>query len=105
MRPKDRAEAARIDAALAEYHEIVRPLPGIQNPARRTAFLEQFFESVHRVRYIRVGVLGRDLSPLRSDPRSELFDPIKAAAFHARAGDHDEACWMVFLFTHFGKNL
>src|SRR5690242_11581926 len=110
MRPRDRAEAERIDAALAAYHRTNRPLAGIQDPVRRTAFLEQLMESVHRVKYIARGVLfrrdqERQLAAQRLDPHSDLFDPIKGAAIRAREGDLDEACWLVFLFTHFGKNL
>lgn len=105
MRPRDRAEAQRIDAALTAYHNNVRPLPGIQPAANRTAFLDQFFESIHRVQYISRGVLARDIDPRRADPSSDLFDPVKAAALAARQGHHDEACWLVFYFAHFGKNL
>ena len=61
-------------------------------------------ESIHRVRYV-ARVLERDISVHRTDPASDLFDPIKAAALHARHGRHDEACWLVFLSVHFGKSL
>jgi hypothetical protein len=110
MRPRDRSEAERIDAVLAAYHRYNRPLSGIQSPSRRTAFLEQLIESIHRVQYIDRGVLHRrdqerQLAPQRLDPNSYLFDPIKGAAIRAGEGDHDEACWLVFMFTHFGKNL
>jgi len=110
MRPRDQAEAARIGAILDTYHTNNRALPGIQDVARRTAFLEQLLESIHRVQYIERGVLRRrdqerQLAPQRLDPNSDLFDPLKGAAIRARAGDHDEACWLVFLFTHFGKHL
>ncbi|MFL5330245.1 MAG: hypothetical protein ACJ8C4_15195 [Gemmataceae bacterium] len=110
MRPRDQKEAARIDKVLANFHSDVRALPGIQLSARRTAFLEQVLESIHRVQYIERGVLrrrdvDRKLAHQRLDPNSDLFDPIKASAIYARDGEHDEACWQVFLFTHFGKNL
>jgi hypothetical protein len=29
---------------------------------------------------------------------------VKAAVLHRDAGDFDEACWMLFLFVHFGKH-
>ena len=105
MRPRDNAEAARIDGALADFHHRVRPLPGIQDPTQRAVFLAQFFESIHRVRYIARGVLERDIAPCRTNPSSDLFDPIKGAALRMRGGEHDEACWLVFIFAHFGKNL
>ncbi len=104
MRPRDLVECRRIDAALEGFHKTIRPLPGIQPKKRRAAYLEQFFESIHRVKYV-TRILQRDICPLRIDPNSDLFDPVKAAALSARQGDHDEACWLVFLFTHFGKNL
>src|SRR4051812_2858211 len=110
MRLRDRAEAARIDAVLTNFHLNTRPLPGIQDPANRECFVEQVLESIHRVDFIRRGVLFRGNEPRvldarRTDPTSDLFDPIKAAAIRAREGDHDEACWLIFLFTHFGMHL
>jgi hypothetical protein len=110
MRNRDLEESARIEAILDEHHSTTRPLPGIQPPARRRAFMEQMVESIHRVQYIERGVMlkrgePRDLDPRRADPASDLFDPIKAAAIRCRQGEHDEACWFVFLFTHFGKHL
>lgn len=104
MRPKDEAEAERIDAALKRFHKNGHPLPGIQAAKNRAAFLEQVMESIHRVRYV-ARVLERDISPLRADPSSDLFDPIKAAALLARDGEHDEACWLVYLSVYFGKSL
>jgi hypothetical protein len=104
MRPRDEAEAARLDAVLTRFHDTRRPLPGIQPSAYRTAFLNQLFDSIHRVRYI-ARILTRDICDHRANPGSELFDPIKAAALRARQGQHDEACWLVCLSVHFGKHL
>jgi Alpha-glutamyl/putrescinyl thymine pyrophosphorylase clade 3 len=110
MRPRDLSEQARLDGILRAHHQTRRTLPGIEPPARRRIFLEQLLESIHRVQYIERGILckgaaERPLHPDRANPASDLFDPLKAAALHSRAGVHDEACWLVFLFTHFGKNL
>jgi hypothetical protein len=33
-----------------------------------------------------------------------MFDPLKAAILYHRNGDQDEAFWLVFLSTHFGKH-
>ncbi len=81
----------------------VRRLPGIQAPVRRAVFLSQVIESVHRVRYISA-VGRRDIAQGRSDPNNHLFDPLRAAILHQRAGNIDEACWLVFLSVHFGKH-
>lgn len=110
VRPRDHDEAERIDAALTNFHNSVRRLPGIQGAAERAAFLDQLFDSIHRVQFIERGVLcrrgePRDLNPDRANPASDLFDPVRAAAIRTAEGEHDEACWFVFLFAHFGKNL
>lgn len=105
IRPRDREDAERIDAALTEFDASVRRLSGIRAQARRAAFMDQVFDSIHRVQFIQRGILGRPLDPDRINPASDLFDPVRAAAICARRGDHDEACWLVFLFAHFGKNL
>jgi hypothetical protein len=72
--------------------------------------MEHLFESIHRVQYVERGILRkgtaqRALDPNRANPASDLFDPIKAAAVRSTQGEHDEACWFVFIFTHFGNNL
>jgi Alpha-glutamyl/putrescinyl thymine pyrophosphorylase clade 3 len=103
VRPRDRALIGRLDAGLGSYHQLVRPLRGIQSAATRQVFLEQMAESVHRVAYVRV-VAQRPISPLRADPASSLFDPIKAAILHHRWGRVDEAFWLIFVFVHFGKH-
>ncbi len=103
VRPKDRHCADALDAALAEFDAQVRRLPGIQSVARRQSFLEQLIESIHRVRYVAV-IRGRPLSPLRGDPRSDLFDPLKAAILRGREGNIEEAFWLVFIFVHFGRS-
>lgn len=45
-----------------------------------------------------------DISPERGNPFSNLFDPIRAAVLHMRNGDYDQAVWMTFIQTHFGKH-
>jgi hypothetical protein len=103
MRPKDRDEAARIDAALTAFHDNTQALPGIRSRARRAAFLEQLFESRHRVQYI-ARILTRDVSDKRANPASDFFYPTKAAILRARQGQHDDACWLVYLSVHFGRH-
>jgi hypothetical protein len=64
----------------------------------------QMVASIRRLDYSEV-IRTRDTSPDRADPNNRLFDPERAAVFHMRAGHVDEAFWLVFLITHFGKNL
>lgn len=103
MRPPDAAEAERLSAALSEYEDAHGVLPGIVAAENRTSFIEQVVESERRRRFVRQ-LATLDLSPLRADPTSVLFDPLKAAVIRQRMGQVDEAFWMVFLFVQFGRS-
>ena len=103
MRPQDRSLARQLDSELRAFDRQNRPLPGINVPANRDAFLEQLIESIRRIKYISV-IDARNLSDLRLDGSSDFFDPLKAAVLRKRQGQIDEAFWLVFLSVHFGKN-
>lgn len=103
MRPKESSLARQLDAGLRTFDQQKRPLPGVRATANREAFVEQIVESIRRIRYVSV-IIKRELSDLRADPSSDLFDPLKAAVLHRRQGNIEEAFWLVFLFVHFGKN-
>jgi hypothetical protein len=102
VRPREQAKAIELERELASLQRRL-PMPGIEDPRARTALVEQLVESLRRVRYVSV-VASRPISQLRADPASELFDPVLAAILQQDGGDYDEACWLVFLSVHFGKN-
>ena len=77
-------------------------LPGIGAEENKAALLEQLVESVRRVDYVSA-IASRPISANRADPGSDYFDPIRAAVLKAQAGNMDEASWLIFLATHFGK--
>jgi Alpha-glutamyl/putrescinyl thymine pyrophosphorylase clade 3 len=103
VRTKDTKLAGQLASALQSFQQQKLPLPGIRSSACRDALIEQIIESIHRIKYIEL-MRKRDISPLRPNPTSDLFDPLKAAVFHQRQGNLDEAFWLVFLSVHFGKN-
>ena len=103
VRPRDQELAQRLEFGLCTFDKEKRPLYGIRDPVKRDVLVEQLLESIHRVKYVSV-VRARKLSGRRADPNDELFDPLKAAILHQRAGHIDEAFWLVFLFVHFGKH-
>jgi len=104
VRPGKRHLAARLEEQLRRYEGDVEPLPGIEgDPVRRTVLVEQLVESVRRVRFVQT-VGKREISAIRQDPGSDLFDPIRAAALAKEQGDIEEAFWLVFLLVHFGKH-
>lgn len=102
MKMRDQARLARLDDALLAFSAERHPLPGVADAHRRRVLLEQLIDSLHRVEYPK-RLIERSMSPRRADPLdAEYFDPIKAAAYHRSQGAHDEACWLIFLFVHFG---
>jgi Alpha-glutamyl/putrescinyl thymine pyrophosphorylase clade 3 len=102
--PLRQTVAARLEAGLASFSANQIALPGMADPAAKATLAMQMVASLRRLEYSRI-ITTRDISPDRADPESPLFDPERAAVFHMRAGRLDEAFWLVFLITHFGKNL
>jgi hypothetical protein len=93
----------RSNDALAAYEINVGPLPGIETNECRGSFVRQLVDSVRRNVYVG-HIVDADLSPLRRDPLSAKFDPLKAAVLLKRSAEYDEAFWMLFLFVHFGRH-
>ncbi len=103
MSRHDEQLAHVIAEALTSYEQDVGALPGIQSDARRRCLIRQLVASDRRNRYVNY-LVRADLNPVRLDPLSGKFDPLKAVALCHRAGRADEAFWMLFLFVHFGKH-
>lgn len=89
--------------ALQNFEQANGALPGIAQPQRREALVEQLVDSARRTQYFD-HLLIRPGGPSVSDPTISAFNPLRAAIVHKRAGNRDEACWLVFLFVHFGKH-
>ncbi len=89
---------------LRTFSETRRPLPGIASEEAREALAMQMVASLRRLDYTNL-VRARHIDPRRADPSSPLFDPERAAMIHAEANRKDEAAWLVFLATHFGRHL
>lgn len=88
---------------LLEAKEVSSSCKGLINHERRLVLAKQLADSVRRIQYVKT--LGtRGVSELRANPYSELFDPLKAAIHFKNREEIDEAFWLVFLATHFGKS-
>ena len=104
MKKRNAALVKKMDAKLRAYEANEHPMPGIENLANRICLLQQLVESIRRIEYVHA-IRKRYITVARADPRSDLFDPLKAAVLHIQHGDIEEAFWFVFLFVHFGKHL
>lgn len=102
MRPSDIPLANEIEAKLISFREQY-PLPGINSDRRLNCLVLQIIDSIRRIKYIRV-IRHKNLDDVYKNPSSEFFDPIKAAIWHIQHDNLNEAFWLVFLLTHFGKN-
>jgi len=103
VRLRDLGRGQKFDQLLRIFSRDRHRLPGVLAKANRAALVEQIVESIRRIDFIKA-ISKRDISDLRADPSSDLFDPIKAAILHKRQGHTDEAFWLVFLSVHFGKH-
>ena len=95
---------AGLSDGLVNYPKSGIALPGIGDAANRNALVGQLIESLRRNEFV-VRLRTTKIADARCDPNSKIFDPIRAAAYLYRRGDVDEAFWLVFLATHFGKHL
>jgi Alpha-glutamyl/putrescinyl thymine pyrophosphorylase clade 3 len=103
MWPTRLTKFRELDHALQDFSNNHLNLAGIANRADREALVMQMIASLRRLEYTQT-IRSRDISSDRADPASDLFDPERAAALLARAGQIDEAIWLTFLATHFGQH-
>jgi hypothetical protein len=89
---------------IREYEQINGRLAGASTDQRKTALAWQVVDALRRVEFVRQ-LSRKDISPNRKDPSSPQFDPIRAAVLYRHEGNVEEAYWLIFLSTHFGKNL
>lgn len=103
MRRKVAALDAQLRAGITDCAQNEFPLPGVIDHLKLDVFIRQMIDSVRRVSFVPT-ILNRPIHPDRANGLSSLFDPLRAAELHRRAGDFDEACWLAFLFVHFGRH-
>lgn len=102
MRPIDIKLGQEIEEKLCLFEQ-VHSMPGIGSKENRVCFIEQIIDSIRRIKYISF-IRDKHIDRCYADPENNFFDPLKAASWHKRQGNTDEAFWLVFLAIHFGKN-
>lgn len=103
MRPPDIALAQELNQKLTDFSQNVLPLPGIDNPANLRCLILQLIDSIRRIKYVDVIKMKR-FNDLYIDASRTFFDPLKAASWASQKGLINEAYWLIFITTHFGKN-
>lgn len=103
MWPSRKKKFKSLYDSLADYSKHKQELVGVRDNQARETLAMQMVASIRRLDYTRL-IKVRPIDPARANPNSKMFDPERAALIHARAGNLDEAFWLIFLATHFGKN-
>lgn len=85
------------------FHQGVVPLPGIIPSGHLDCLVEQVIDSRRRIEFVHY-LRDHHHDPRRMDPNSPMFDPLRASIIRYKQGEADEAFWLVFLATHFGKH-
>lgn len=90
-------------AKIAQIEQQFGPLPGIAAAQRKHCWAQQIVSSLRRIAYTDT-LLSRRLNPSRCDPHSDIFDPVRGVIYLHRNGQLDEAVWLNFVLTHFGRD-
>lgn len=77
-------------------------LKGLPDDKTVDTLAMQFIASLRREDYYRLVQRGT-ISANRADPNNGSFDAERAVAFHMQQNNIDEAGWLIFLMTHFGR--
>jgi Alpha-glutamyl/putrescinyl thymine pyrophosphorylase clade 3 len=102
MRPIDIKLGKEIEQKLVAFDQVY-PMPGIRVKVNRECFIEQIIDSIRRIKYVNL-IRDKNLDKSYTNPENSFFDPLKAASWHRKHGNLDEAFWLIFLAIHFGKN-
>jgi hypothetical protein len=102
-RPSYQKRFDQLDERIREFERTSSPLPGITSDAERAVLINQLIDSERRNQHFE-RMLTRPISNDVANPHSIDFDPLRAAIYHWRLGNRDEAYWLVFQFVHFGKH-
>src|SRR4051794_20368801 len=103
MWPSRHKRLAELQAGFERFSRLDTRLVGVEAKVARETLGKQMISSLRRLDYT-VILKRRDVARERIDPANDMFDPERAAIFHARADDIDEAIWLVFLSIQFGKH-
>lgn len=78
-------------------------LAGIASEKVLDTLAMQIVASQRREDYYKL-IQRKTISAARANPNSGNFDAERAVAFHLQQGNSNEACWLIFLMTHFARH-
>ena len=102
-RIKDKAKHQAFCDLLANQPAEHIQMVGLNSDERKSVFAAQLTDSVRRIEYLN-SVAARSNSPNLHMPYSGSFEPFGGATVLHKTGQIDDAYWLVYLATHFGKH-
>lgn len=103
IRIKDQEKFDGILEALEVFSNSSFPLIGASCLERLSVLVAQLVDSIRRIEYLRLTSV-RAVSANLYTPYSGSFQPFGGAAALQKIGRIDDAYWLVYLATHFGKH-
>lgn len=103
MRIKDQTKSNQISTQLDDFSANHIPLVGMNSASRKSTLIAQIIDSIRRTEYL-LQISIRSSSASLYTPYSGSFQPLAGAAALHKAGQIDDAYWLVYLATHFGKH-
>lgn len=101
--PTRSVEHQELKNKLSAYSKNKHPLLGLVDGLTLDALAMQLVASQRREDYYRL-VQRNQISANRANPNDPSFDAERAVAHHIQQGNVDEACWLIFLMTHFARH-
>ncbi|ASP32238.1 hypothetical protein [Labrenzia sp. VG12] len=102
-RIKDKSLHERLSLDIDSFDRNVTKLRAVNDKKIKDVLVLQLIDSIRRLEYLRlISIRGRS-SELYT-PGSGSFEPFSGAAAFQKAGRIDDAYWLVYLATHFGKH-
>lgn len=102
-RIKDRQKFDEISDLLDNFPNVQFAFVGLNSPDRKSVLIAQLIDSIRRIEYLRL-TSTRARSASLYTPYSGSFQPLGGAAALYKIGRTDDAYWLVYLATHFGKH-
>lgn len=103
MRIKNQTKTNQLSLQLDTFSATKVPLVGMSSANRKSTLIAQIVDSIRRTEYL-LQVSIRSSSASLSTPYSGSFQPLAGASAMYKAGQVDDAYWLVYLATHFGKH-
>lgn len=101
LRNRSPEKYSEIFNLLDEFH--YAPFAGITSSVRKSVLVLQIIDSIRRVEYLnKISIRARSSSLYT--PYSGSFQPLSGAVALHKVGRTDDAYWLVYLATHFGKH-